>query len=359
MTASAATPAPPPAPAIVQPAPREVSFGLVAGTVAPGTRRIVVRVDGHVVADRRLRGTRFSLHVDLPPRDVAGGVTAVEAGRSSSSLVRPVFGLPRASEPRRRLGHADGALQRRVTTLGRSYSGTAGVYVQNLTTGAGAAWNAQARFPAASTLKLAIALAVLRASPTTPEPGSWLDARLRAMLVSSDNDAANELEHWLGGSYRVDETIRELGLTNTIMYGGYESERRPQGAVPIPIRTEEQPSFPIGKYTTAWDLARLLREVWLAAGTRSSFPGVVTAPDARYVLFLLAHVSDRGKLDRYLAGRAVVLHKAGWISSARHDNGLVFWRGGVFVAAVLTWRGGGADELAGRVARTAYDRFLG
>src|SRR5436190_11399357 len=129
MTASAATPAPPPAPAIVQPAPREVSFGLVAGTVAPGTRRIVVRVDGHVVADRRLRGTRFSLHVDLPPRDVAVGVTAVEAGRSSSSLVRPVFGLPRASEPRRRLGHADGALQRRVTTLGRSYSGTAGVYV--------------------------------------------------------------------------------------------------------------------------------------------------------------------------------------------------------------------------------------
>ena len=100
------------------------------------------------------------------------------------------------------------------------------------------------------------------------------------MLVSSDNGAANELEHWLGGSYRVDETIRALGLTNTVMYGGYETDRRPQGAggVPIPIRTEEQPSFPIGKYTTAWDLARLLREVWLAAGTRSSFPGVVTAP---------------------------------------------------------------------------------
>ena len=57
--------------------------------------------------------------------------------------------------------------------------------------------------------------------------------------------------------------------------------------------------------------------------------------------------------------RSVVLHKAGWISSARHDNGLVFWRGGVFVATVLTWRGGGADELAGRVARTAYDRFSG
>ena len=52
-----------------------------------------------------------------------------------------------------------------------------------------------------------------------------------------------------------------------------------------------------------------------------------------------------------------VLHKAGWINAARHDNGLVFWRGGVFVVTVMTYRRGGAghssDVLAGRVARVA------
>jgi hypothetical protein len=56
-----------------------------------------------------------------------------------------------------------------------------------------------------------------------------------------------------------------------------------------------------------------------------------------------------------------VLHKAGWISTARHDTGLVFWRGGVFVACVMTYRGSGiglgSDRLAGRVAATALARF--
>jgi len=353
MTAQAGAP---PAPAIVQPAPRQVSFGLVAGTAPAGTRRIVVRVDRRILADLPLRGTRFSLHVDLPLRDTTVRVTAVgAAGRPRTAAVTPVFGLPRAAEPRRHGPHRDEALQQRVAALARSYPGTAGVYVESLTSGAGAAANARARFPAASTLKLAVALAVLRASAGVPAPGTWLDGRLRAMLVDSDNEAANELERWLGGWFRVDETIRDLGLVDTIMYGGYEVERRPQG--PIPIGVDAQPAFPPGKYTTAWDLARLLRAVWLAAGARGPFPGAVTPPEARYLLFLLAHVRDHGKLDRRLGGRAVVLHKAGWISAARHDNGLVVWEGGVFVATVMTWRGAGADELAGRVARVAFDRF--
>ncbi len=55
------------------------------------------------------------------------------------------------------------------------------------------------------------------------------------------------------------------------------------------------------------------------------------------------------------------MHKAGWVNDARHDAGLVFWRGGVFVAGVMTWssRGVGvsADVLAGRVATAALERF--
>jgi hypothetical protein len=56
-----------------------------------------------------------------------------------------------------------------------------------------------------------------------------------------------------------------------------------------------------------------------------------------------------------------VLHKAGWIDAARHDSGLVFWRGGVFVVSVMTWRrygvGHSSDHLAGRCAQVALDRF--
>ena len=64
-------------PAIVQPAAFQASFGLVTGSVGPGTVRIRVRVGSRLAVDRPLRGRRFSLHVDLPPRDVAVRVTAV------------------------------------------------------------------------------------------------------------------------------------------------------------------------------------------------------------------------------------------------------------------------------------------
>jgi hypothetical protein len=81
--------------------------------------------------------------------------------------------------------------------------------------------------------------------------------------------------------------------------------------------------------------------------------------DARFLLYLLAHTSP-GWLERDLRGVAV-LQKAGWITRARHDGGVVYWPGGSFVAVVLTWnpRGVGASSnlLAGRVARLAYARF--
>ena len=54
------------------------------------------------------------------------------------------------------------------------------------------------------------------------------------------------------------------------------------------------------------------------------------------------------------------MHKAGWISDARHDAGLVYWPGGVFVAAVMTYGSGvgvASDVLAGRTARAMLRRL--
>ena len=68
-----------------------------------------------------------------------------------------------------------------------------GYYVQSLTGGWGAAWNAKARFPAASTVKLAIAATVLAQHSGIPPPGSHVDALLREMIVPSDDEAANAL----------------------------------------------------------------------------------------------------------------------------------------------------------------------
>ncbi len=237
-----------PPPAIVAPAPREVSFGLVAGRAPLGTRRIIVHVGRYVAAEEQLRGRSFSVNVRLTGGPIDIRVTAVDGrGRRSSRTVEQVFGLPDGSEPRERAPRLDPVLQRSLRTIVRRQGGTSGVYVQDLRTGHGASWNAGARFPAASTLKLAIAVTVLRSLERKPESFTQVSRLLGKMIVNSDNDAANALEIWLagstsGGSDRVNATMRALGLDDTLMYGGYESSRRPAAAsATIPIRVESQP----------------------------------------------------------------------------------------------------------------------
>jgi beta-lactamase class A len=353
-----------PPPVITAPAPREVSFGLVAGQAPAGTRRIIVRVGKYVVAEQPLRRRSFSLNVPMRAGVVEVRVTAVDGrNRRSTRIVEPVLALPLRSGPRERSPTLDPSLARTVRTLVRRHGGTAGVYVQDLRTGRGAAWNARARFPAASTLKLAIAVTVMRSLDGKPAERTRLARLLGHMLVLSDNAAANELEVWLAGSTsagsaRVNETMRALGLDDSLMYGGYVTRGASAASAPIPIRIESQPSFGLGKYTTAWDLGRLARAVYLAAAGKGPLLRLgVSGSEARYLLWLLAQVADRGKLDRFLGPGPVVMHKAGWLQNVRHDNGIVAFHGGVFVASVMTWRTPAADELAGQVSLAALTRF--
>jgi beta-lactamase class A len=321
---------------------------------------VIVSVGGRVTAKRDLAGgrTTFDFHVALPPRDVRLTVTAVVDGnRRASTTVEPVFGLPRVASPRAPpRAHGDGRLARTLHGLARGFPGLCGIFVRNLRTGAVAAWNARAEFPAASTLKVAIAIEVLRVLRGRPQPGSTLDRLLRKMLVPSDDKAANALLVWLGGSTsggsaRVNAMVRSLGLYDTDMYGGYEV----QGV---------GPTF-VGKRTTAWDFARLFHYLHQAAegegrlGQR--FRGSFVPADARFLLFLLAHARPNW-LERHLPrGQAAVLHKPGWITRARHDGGLVYTENGAFVVVVMTWNADGvgvqSELLAGRVARAALARF--
>ncbi len=356
-----------PPPAIEQPAPYQVSFGNVTGIAPRGTQRVLVFASGRKLADRKLRGRRFTLRVPLPTGDATIRVVTVgDAGRSSATVAN-VYGLPAAGRPRTVRSRNDPALARKLRPLLRRYSGSSAVYVQNLVEGGGAAWNAKARFPAASTLKLAIAAAVLTEHRGIPPPGSFVGSTLREMIVPSDDAAANALLVWLAGStsaggHRVNTLMRSIGMEDSLMYGGYET-RSVSG--PIPVRVDEQPAWGVGKYTTAWDLATLHRAIWLAAAGRGPLgrDTGLTSADARHLLWLLAHVRDQPKLDTTVTrSRDVrVLHKAGWINAARHDSGLVFWRGGVFVVSVMTWRrygvGPSSDRLAGRCAQVALDRF--
>ena len=358
-----------PPPVLEQPASHQVSYGLVTGRAPRGTTRIVVFANGRRIASRPLGQRRFSLNVALPVGDADVRVTAiVRSGRRSSAHVHDVLGLPPGSRPRPVRPRHDALLTRRLTSCTRRFGGTSAYYVQSLTGGRGAAWNAGATFPGASIMKLAIATTILARHTGVPRPGSQVDSLLWSMLVQSDNASANALEIWLGGStsggsHLINGLMRSIGMRRSEMYGGYELRTFESS---IPVRVERQPAYGYGKHTTAWDISLLVRSIWLASGGRGPLraeqPGF-TAADGRYLLWLLAHVRDQPKLDRVRAHTrgVVVAHKAGWVNTARHDSGLVFWRGGVFVASVMTWssRGAGvsADRLAGCIARASLERF--
>lgn len=364
---------PPPPPAVERPAPYAVSYGTVSGTVSGDTERVLVRVGGRVLGSVEARGRRFSLEVDLPPREVAIDVVAVgKGGARSRTRVAPVQGMPVAAAPVEKAPRHDEETQPALQELLRAYPGSAGAYALDLTTGRGAAWNALAEYPGASALKLAVATTALAAADAVPAPGSRLDGLLRRMLIVSDNMAANEVEAWIGGStlagsHRVNALMAGLGLTRSDMYGGYLREPSARGLASIPLRVDDQPSWGPGKRSTAFELGSLLRAVWLASGgkgpllrTQEGF----SPADARYLLYLLARVRDPGKLDRFVAGDGVAsLHKAGWIDEARSDNGLLVWRGGVVLVAVMTYRASGVgtreDVLAGRLGRLMLDRVRG
>lgn len=373
------TPLPPAPPAIERPSAYQVSYGMIEGRAAPGAQRVVVRVDGRIVRKLRLRGRPFVVDVDLPPREVSVRVETVDGrGRRAGRTIHHVFGLPRAARPHLRVPRLDTRLQADVRRLANRFPGTAAVYVENLTSGAAAAWNARATFPAASTLKLAIAVTLLTRVDGPPGPGTSLDGLVRRMLDASDNESANRLLVMLGGStsgggHLVNAVMRSIGLERTVMYGGYVlgtslEPSREIAARGVPLTVIDQPYWGIGKATTAADLARLHRALWLGSaglGPLGRGRSGVSPDEARYLLYVLAHVGDSAKLGRFVRQRqgVVVVHKAGWIDPARHDAGLIAWRGGIFVAAVMTHRGAGAgtrsDVLAGRVAEAALRRFSG
>jgi beta-lactamase class A len=366
-----ATPAAPAPPSIVEPAPYQAFFGHLVAGVPRGTARVVVLVNGRRYAARAAHGRRVAFTLELPLRDLNLSLLAIDSeGRTTRSApVGPVFALPPGAAPRPVAARGDPRLERRIAPLIEAFPGTAAAFVRDLVGGVRVAVDARERFAAGSTLKLAIAVEALRSMRGPPARGSGLDALLRAAVIESSNEAANQLEvvfggSTSGGSARVNAMMRTLGLVDSEMYGGYETDEDDDPGRAGAAATAGLPAAAHGKYTTAADLGRLLEYVYLATAGRGPlvrhFGGAFSASEARYLLYLLLHVNDRGKLDRFLPPGTAVAHKAGWISTARHDNGILFWQGGAFVAAVMTSGPGvgtASDVLAGRIAQVTLARL--
>jgi beta-lactamase class A len=258
--------------------------------------------------------------------------------------------LPRGSMRARTAGGTDLELERGLASLGRSYRGWAAFWVHDLLRGRTAGWNSDARFPAASTVKLGVLVAALRSVESAPARSRlWYD--LRQLTGWSSNLAANRLLSVLG-SARVAGALRGLGMVSSTYPGPYRvGTARLDAPKPPPLGT--------WRYTTARDLGRALYALHAsAAGNRyqQRLTGLSRGRARLGLELLLAGFTggDNAGLVKPFVRRAPVAQKNGWISDTRLTASIVYSRRGPTVVVVLVHR----PNLPYREAQSLGKRVL-
>jgi len=245
--------------------------------------------------------------------------------------------VPRFAAPK--IARAERALDERVARafekIGRSYGAWAAFWYHDLRTGDWAGWNADAKFPAASTVKLGVIAAALRRWPRPERSPVWYD--LRQLAGWSSNLAANRVVRKLGGERAVQDALRRLGAHASTYPGPYRAGTSSATDAPKP------PPHRHWRVTTAHDLGRMLYALQAAAaGNRYEQRRTgLTARTAGLGLGLLvaAHPGGghAGLIRPYVRGP--VARKEGWLSDMRGTAALIYG-GGPRVVVVLTYRPG-------------------
>ncbi len=343
-------------PALDAPRPGEAFFGAVAARAPAGAASAELRADGRPVAVLRVvRGVaRARLRLapgahDLELRFLAGG-RLVGVARSPA-----VWLLPRSGRSALPAARADRRLESRLRDLARGFAGTSALWLQDLTSGRAAGWNAEARFPAASTVKLGVLAAALQRMGPAPERSPLL-ADLAAMAGWSSNLATNRLLERIGGSQRAGAALAQgalqrLGGSSSTFPDGYLVGTELQPAQP-PGRAEAPPPPASWRTTTARDLARALFALQAtgAGGRRARAETGLSGHQARVALALLLASERRGdNLGLFAGGLSPgtpAAQKHGWHSTVRHSAAIVYTPRGPWIAVALTYRPGGARVQA-------------
>jgi beta-lactamase family protein len=261
--------------------------------------------------------------------------TAAGAGAKPKQPLTVELRLPQHGSVARAERSHDAALARRLAGLGRSYRGWAAFWVHDLRTGATAGWNSDARFPAASMVKLGVLAAVLRRYGPYPErSAAWRD--LRIMARTSDNAAANRLVARLGGLAPVQEALLRLGMRSSTYPGPYREETG-LGDAPKP------PPIHNWRVTTAHDLSRALYTFQAAAlGNRwVERRSGLTRHEAEVGLALLLSTDPRGAnvgLLRPSLPGVRLAQKNGWVDDMLGTAAIVYLGRGPKIVVVLVHR---------------------
>jgi beta-lactamase class A/LysM repeat protein len=250
----------------------------------------------------------------------AGSGTVASQARAAAPAATPTpvppTPTPVPPKPASAASESSANLAARAISAARNVAGPdgrIGIAGRNLVTGQRVNIAGDQTFPAASVGKLGLLVELYRQSASgavTLTENQRND--MRAMIVQSDNDAANRLLEALSPR-AVNANLQALGLVGTKLIN-------PFGLV----RTVGNPS----NVTTPADMARLME---MLANEQ-----VVNATASREMRGLLLQSQDGSKLRRGLPNDARVAHKSGWYEGVANDVGIVTQGQSLYVIGVFT-----------------------
>ena len=342
----AIAPASRPVPELVAPRTGEAFYGDVEATVPAGASGAILLLDGTERERATVTSTRISFRLTAPPGGYDLRVRFLAGGREvGTAQSRGVWLLPASAKRSTPERATDRALAIKLEALGQSFAGKAGLWVHDLASGLTAGWNADARFPAASTVKLGLLVAALQRFGPAPED-SRVAYDLRALAGWSSNVATNRLLVALGGSEAAGSriaqaTLRRLGARSSTFTGSYQPGTRI--AFPF-LDAPDPPPLVSPRVTTAHDLGRILAVLHAAAignGTALARSGL-SIHEARVGLAMLLSsqaTGDNVGLFRPALGPAFPMaQKHGWLSSVRHSAAILYGADGPTIVVLLTYR---------------------
>jgi beta-lactamase class A len=344
-----------PAP-LVEPLDGEAFFGRVRAQAPARATRMEVRWNSRVVVDRLVGSGIVTARLDWvksAPGSVVVRFFAANGRLLGEQSAQRTWLLPASARARPARARSDLALRRRLAAIASGFSGYAGIWVHDLTSGRIGAWNENARFPAASTVKLGVLAAALDRYGPRPVR-SPLAYDMQTIASWSSNLAANRLIKLVGRGV-VEERLRQMGATRSTYPGEYRvgtSRSRP---------VQPDPPLVSSRTTTARDLGRVLTSLHAAAtgNARARARTQLSRHEARVGLAMLLRSLPRGDnvglFRPALPSGMPAAQKHGWISSARHSAAVLYTARGPVVVVLLTYRESLTLSAAQRLAR----RLLG
>ena len=247
----------------------------------------------------------------------------------------PQLRLPRGGKRARDARYRDAELARRLEALGRGFDGWAGLWVHDLTTGATAGWNSDARFPAASTVKLALVASALRRYGPRPERTSaWYE--LVQLTGWSSNLATNRLARVIGNA-GITAGLRRLGMVHSTYPGPYRVGT-------TVLDAPKPPPHSHWRVTTPRDLGRALYTLHAAAAGNRYVQrrSGLSRHEARLAVALLGSSStagdNAGLVRPFVPASTVVAQKNGWISDTRITAAIVYAPSAPKIVVVAAYR---------------------